>query len=83
MQPGVQFDQADAEDDKVGHGVADQDGPEKVLRVFQEAMQHFRPPVPGPQPLADAKMIQGQHARFHAGKQEGKRRAEQQGQDGQ
>ena len=83
MEPAAQFDQADAEDDEVDHRVAHQDGPEEIFRVLQEAVQHPGPLVPGAHQLADAKMIQGQHARFHPGKEEGEGEADQQDQGGQ
>ncbi len=73
----TQLHHAQAENDEIDHRVADQDGPKKIFRIFQEAVQDRRPPVAAAHALADAESVQGQHARFHARKQKGKRDAQQ------
>ena len=65
-----------AQDEEVGQGVADKDGPEKVLRILQIIVEDLGGGKPGAHALANAQSVQGKHARLHARKEKGDRQAE-------
>ncbi len=77
-EPVVQFGDDPAEDDEVGEGVADENRPEKIFRMFEEIVEQFgRGPararqLPHPQP------VQRKHARLHARQQKRQRQARRQ-----
>src|SRR5439155_2632136 len=55
----------------VGNAVANQDGPEKILRVLEVIVERLRPAIAGPGLLPHAQTAQRENTRFHSGHQEG------------
>lgn len=79
LEPAVQCDDAERDDDEVGERVADEDGPEKIFRLLEVAMQDGRAGVAFAHHLADAQAAEGEHAGLHS--REEKRRGEAGGHD--
>jgi hypothetical protein len=67
----VQHGEQPAENSEVRERVANDDGPEKILRVFQKAVKHFRRRTARAHLLPDAQAAQRENPRLHAGEHEG------------
>src|ERR1035437_228237 len=62
----VQLRHKPAQDEEVRHGVADQDGPQEVLRVFEIVVQHLGRRLTCAHLLPDAQSAQRKPPRLHA-----------------
>ncbi len=64
-----------AQNDKVGHGVAHQNGPQEIFRVFQIAVENCGGGTARMHLLANAQAAQREDPRFHARQKERQRQA--------
>src|SRR5262249_49280238 len=60
---------------KIGDGIADENGPQKIFGILEVSMQHAGGNSSGSHLLADANAAQGKHARFHSRQHERQREA--------
>ncbi len=65
-----------AQDQEVGQSVAHQDGPEKILGIFQVMVEDLGGGESGAHPLANAQSAQGKHPRLHAREEKRHRQAD-------
>src|SRR5580765_1781749 len=71
----MQKDDNPAENEKIGDGISDENGPKKVFRILQVTVEHLGGAPASPHLLADAQTAESKDASFHARQNEGKHEA--------